>query len=124
MTPQETCKTIIIHDRLKDTPKFRGFFHGLTETMKAAGFKGIYKGPLWTVMKQSSNQAIRFMFYEKFMIKMNESIPNAPLPVKTALSGALAGAISCVANNPVDVVKTNLQGLDADKYKNGFDCFM
>ena len=54
---------------------------------------------------------------------MHESIPNAPLSVKTALSGALAGAISCVANNAVDVVKTKLQGLDAHLYKNGFDCF-
>ena len=59
-------------------------------------------------MKQGSNQAIRFTFYAEFMKMSNEYIPNAPLSVKTALSGAVAGAISCVLNNPVDVVKTNL----------------
>lgn len=40
-----------------------------------------------------------------------------------AISGAFAGAVSVMANNPVDVVKTKLQGLEADKYKGVVDCF-
>jgi len=39
------------------------------------------------------------------------------------IAGAFAGAVSCIANNPVDVVKTKLQGLEADKYKGVVDCF-
>ena len=31
VTPQETVKTKIIHDRLKEVPKYSGFFHGLSE---------------------------------------------------------------------------------------------
>ena len=39
------------------------------------------------------------------------------------LSGAFAGFCSTMANNPVDVVKTKMQGLESHKY-NGFgDCF-
>lgn len=40
------------------------------------------------------------------------------------LSGGLAGAASVYANTPVDVVKTNMQGLEAKKYKGAMDCFL
>ena len=38
-------------------------------------------------------------------------------------SGAFAGFCSTMANNPVDVVKTKMQGIDAHKYKGFADCF-
>lgn len=39
------------------------------------------------------------------------------------LSGAFAGFCSTMFNNPVDVVKTKMQGLEAGKYKGFADCF-
>lgn len=39
------------------------------------------------------------------------------------LSGAFAGFCSTMFNNPVDVVKTNLQSLDAQKYGGFIGCF-
>lgn len=39
------------------------------------------------------------------------------------LSGGFAGFCSVMANNPVDVVKTNMQGMEAHKYKGFADCF-
>ena len=39
------------------------------------------------------------------------------------LSGAFAGFCSTMFNNPVDVVKTKMQGLEASKYKGFGDCF-
>jgi len=33
-TPQETLKTIIIHDRMLSTPKYRGAFHCVGETVR------------------------------------------------------------------------------------------
>ena len=59
-TPQETLKTIIIHDRLSATPQYRGGFHCISETIKQAGFMGLYKGGLATLIKTSSNYGIRF----------------------------------------------------------------
>lgn len=38
-------------------------------------------------------------------------------------SGAFAGFCSTMANNPVDVVKTKMQGIDAAKYNGFADCF-
>ena len=39
------------------------------------------------------------------------------------LSGAFAGFCSTMANNPVDVVKTKMQGLESHKYSGFGDCF-
>ena len=36
--------------------------------------------------------------------------------------GGFAGACSVIGNTPVDVVKTRMQGLEASRYKNTFDC--
>ena len=38
--------------------------------------------------------------------------------------GAVAGAASVFGNTPIDVVKTRMQGLEAKKYANTFDCFL
>lgn len=39
------------------------------------------------------------------------------------LSGGFAGFCSVMFNNPVDVVKTNMQGLEAHKYSGFVGCF-
>lgn len=38
------------------------------------------------------------------------------------IAGGFAGAVSVFANNPVDVVKTKLQGVEAHKYAGAIDC--
>lgn len=38
-------------------------------------------------------------------------------------SGGFAGFCSTMANNPVDVVKTKMQGLESHKYNGFVDCF-
>ena len=39
------------------------------------------------------------------------------------MAGGFAGFCSTMANNPVDVVKTKMQGIDAHKYNGFADCF-
>jgi solute carrier family 25 citrate transporter 1 len=39
------------------------------------------------------------------------------------MAGGFAGFCSVLANNPVDVVKTNMQGMDAHKYSGFIGCF-
>ena len=122
VTMQETVKVKIVHDILKPEPKFKGFFHGLGSIYKAEGFKGIYRGPIPTVMKQSSNQAIRFLVYGKTKDKFDQWFPNKWTQAKYATAGAIAGAASVFGNTPIDVIKTKMQGLDAHLYKNAWDC--
>ncbi len=38
------------------------------------------------------------------------------------IAGGIAGAASVFANNPIDVIKTRMQGVDAHKYGGFMDC--
>ena len=37
-------------------------------------------------------------------------------------AGGIAGGASVIGNNPIDAVKSRMQGLDSGKYKNSFHC--
>lgn len=121
VTPQETLKTKLIHDILSPEPKYRNVFHGIYSVVKTQGFWGIYAGCVPTILKQSTNQGVRFVTFEEA-----QKVMNSVIPVKVAadlLAGAFAGTCSVVLNNPIDVVKTNVQGLEAHKYNGFADCF-
>ena len=121
VTPQETLKTKLIHDKLSPNPKYRNVFHGIYSIAQQQGFKGIYAGPLATVLKQSSNQGVRFVVFEDAQ-KVTQSI----IPVKVVadlFAGAFAGVCSVMLNNPIDCIKTNMQGLEAHKFNGFADCF-
>ena len=55
VTPQETLKTKLIHDKLSPEPKYRNLFHGIYSIIQTQGLGGCYKGVVPTLMKQSSN---------------------------------------------------------------------
>ena len=121
VTPQETLKTRLIHDKLSPTPKYRNLFHGIYTIVSEQGPGGCYKGVVPTLMKQSSNQGVRFVVFEDTKKALGNVIPYKV--VVDLLSGAFAGFCSTMANNPVDVVKTKMQGIDAHKYNGFADCF-
>lgn len=122
VTPMETLKVKLIHDRFQEVPKFKNFFHGVRMIYKEQGFAGMYKGPLATVARQSSNAGIRFLVYDETKSLIEKYFNFLPKAAILMLSGGMAGAVNVFANGPIDVVKTNMQGLDAQKYKNSFDC--
>ncbi|KAI2661968.1 Tricarboxylate transport protein, mitochondrial [Labeo rohita] len=110
--PMETIKVKFIHDQSSSNPKYRGFFHGVREIVRTQGIRGTYQGLTATVLKQGSNQAIRFFV----MTSLRNWYKGA--------FGAIAGAASVFGNTPLDVIKTRMQGLEAHKYKNTMDCAM
>nr|CAI5869795.1 unnamed protein product [Callosobruchus analis] len=114
VTPMETIKVKFINDQRTGNPRFKGFFHGVGLILKEQGVGGIYKGLTATIMKQGSNQAIRFFVMEtlKDMYKGDDKDKKIPKLVVGAF-GAFA-----------DVIKTRMQGLEASKYKNTMDCFL
>ena len=84
------------------------------------GLTGIYKGLGPTVMKQGSNQAIRFFVMESLRARYTKGRPNQQVPYyMVALFGATAGGASVLGNTPVDVIKTNMQN---GTYKSTVDC--
>lgn len=126
VTPMETVKVKFIHDQNSANPKYKGFFHGVREIVRQYGIGGVYKGVTATIIKQGSNQAIRFFVMESLKSeyrRLSGKDANAPVPVLiTGIFGLIAGAASVFGNTPVDVVKTRMQGLEASKYKNTLDC--
>ncbi|ESN96467.1 hypothetical protein HELRODRAFT_67929, partial [Helobdella robusta] len=124
VTPMETVKVKFIHDQTLDRPQYRGFFHGVREIIKQNGLRGCYQGLTATMMKQGTNQAIRFFVVESLK-ELYRGDAHSSTPVSklwTGLFGAIAGACSVFGNTPLDVVKTRMQGLEAHKYKHTFDC--
>lgn len=123
--PMETIKVKFIHDQTSPNPKYRGFFHGVREIVREQGLKGTYQGLTATVLKQGSNQAIRFFVMTSLRNWYQGDNPNKPMnPLITGAFGAIAGAASVFGNTPLDVIKTRMQGLEAHKYRNTWDCGM
>jgi len=106
VTPQETIKTKLIHDKLSENPQYKNVFHGIKTIVGNHGFGGIYKGVVPTVLKQSTNQGVRFVVFEDTQKRLSQYIKYKMLC--DFLSGGFAGFCSVMFNNPIDVVKTNL----------------
>lgn len=125
VTPMETVKVKFINDQRSSNPRFKGFVHGVSTIVREQGFRGVYQGVTATIMKQGSNQAIRFYVMETLKDWYRKGDPKKSVPkVIVGVFGAIAGAASVFGNTPIDVVKTRMQGLEAAKYKNTFDCFL
>ncbi|XP_076236233.1 mitochondrial citrate transporter scheggia [Calliopsis andreniformis] len=125
VTPMETIKVKFINDQRSANPRYKGFFHGVTMIVKEYGFKGVYQGLTPTILKQGSNQAIRFCTMETMKDWYRGGDKTVPIPkLLIGTFGACAGALSVFGNTPIDVVKTRMQGLEASKYKNSVDCML
>jgi len=57
---------------------------------------------------------VRFVVFEDTKKHLSNYIPYKV--VVDLVSGGFAGFCSTMANNPVDVVKTKMQGIDSHKY--------
>ncbi|XP_026279449.1 putative tricarboxylate transport protein, mitochondrial [Frankliniella occidentalis] len=123
VTPMETIKVKFIDDQRLAQPRFRGFFHGVRTIVKEQGVGGVYKGVTPTILKQGTNQAMRFFVVDtlKDIYRGGDNSVVVP-PLISGFFGGIAGTVSVFGNTPIDVVKTRMQGLDANKYKNTLDC--
>ena len=117
VTPMETVKTKTIQMNC-------GFFTGMSRIVAESGLGGLYKGVVATVVKQSSNQGLRFMFMGSYRDWMTGGGDRKLQPLESLAGGMGAGCFSTLGNNPFDVVKTKMQGTDASKFKGTVDCFV
>ncbi|XP_031834919.1 mitochondrial citrate transporter scheggia [Nomia melanderi] len=125
VTPMETIKVKFINDQRSANPKYKGFLHGVRMIIKEYGFKGVYQGLTPTILKQGSNQALRFCVMNTMKDWYRGGDESVVIPTSmVGVFGICAGAVSVFGNTPIDVVKTRMQGLDASKYKNSVDCLI
>jgi len=117
VTPMETVKT-------KTIQLHCGFVEGLQRIVAESGIAGLYQGVAATIVKQASNQGLRFMFMGTYRDRMSEGGKRKLTTLETLAGGMGAGCFSTLGNNPFDVVKTKMQGVDANKYRSTMDCFL
>lgn len=117
-TPQETIKVKLIHDMFKsEVPKYKGTIHGIRTIIKEQGIAECYKGVTPTIIKVATAQGTRFGVFEVVPVEFRTKSP-----AHTAASGAFAGAVSVIAFQGIDVIKSRMQGLESHRYKNAIDC--
>lgn len=117
-TPMETVKTKTIEMKC-------GFGEGMKRIVAESGFGGLYKGVFATILKQSSNQGLRFFFMGFYRDWITNQGERKITPLQSLAGGMGAGCFSTLGNNPFDVVKTKMQAVDASsKYSSTADCFV
>lgn len=116
VTPMETIKTKLIQTN-------QGLIPGVRSILAESGIAGLYQGLLATILKQSSNQGLRFMFFNKYKDIITDNGKQPMHPLTSLVGGMAAGCFSTLGNNPFDVVKTQMQGKDAKEYSSTLDCF-
>jgi len=91
--------------------------------MYILGIRGIYRGVSGTVLKQGTNQAIRFflMVTQKDLYAGSDSTVIVPMPL-VGIFGVISGAVTVLKNTPMDVIKARMQGFKSHKHKNTMDC--
>ncbi|KAI8379828.1 mitochondrial carrier domain-containing protein [Choanephora cucurbitarum] len=128
VTPSETIKTKLIHDKNSAAPKYRGLVHGTKAIIAEEGLGGIYRGVGPVMARQGANSAVRFTSYSYFKSALQSwrgQGDDVPLPsTHVFAAGAMAGIVTVYSTMPLDVVKTRMQGLDAKMYKNSVDCLV
>jgi len=124
VTPIETIKTRAVDDVKMGTNKYTGSFDATYKIVKSEGIAGIYRGVVPTIMKQGTNQMVRFpiqQFYFGLLFGGDEKKKQNPL--LNGLCGAMAGGTSVLLTMPQDTIKTRMQGEEAKKlYKGTLDC--
>jgi len=106
----ETLKVRLISDQRKSVPQYRGLVHAASSILRAEGICGLYRGLAPTILKQGSNQAIRFSVMDSLRKWYTGGEQAKPVPkVVVAGFGAIAGGCSVLGNTPLDVLKTRMQ---------------
>jgi solute carrier family 25 (mitochondrial citrate transporter), member 1 len=115
VTPAETIKTRLIDGN-------NGMVRGMVNIFKNEGIRGFYLGWGPTVAKQSSNVGLRFMAFDQYKRVLSNGGEKELKSYEQFFGGMCSGCFSTMCNNPFDMVKTRMQGLEANRYNGVLDC--
>ena len=129
-TPNQAIQVKMVHDQSPQGPKrYRNLLHATREIYHEFGLvRGFLGGISPTVAKVALCNAIRFAGFGNIADRLRTRPGRAggaaaPLnPLETMTAGGLAGAISAVVSQPIDVVRANMMGLDTNRYTSSLHC--
>jgi solute carrier family 25 citrate transporter 1 len=98
VTPIETVKTKSIQLNM-------GFVQGVKHIVATDGPRGLYQGVGATILKQASNQGLRFMAFNEYKKRMSNDGKRVLHPLENLAGGMAAGCFSTMGNNPFGKLK-------------------
>lgn len=108
MTPTERLKTILISNATKQIKLYRGELRECEAIIRTQSMRGLYRGLVPTILKQSSTQGVKMGSYN--IIREFSRRHGVPQNEAAALiTGALAGAVTVYITQPFDTIKTRTQ---------------
>lgn len=82
--------------------------------MQQHGLLALYVGALPTALRQATGLGVRFCTYDETK-KLLLAHSGKTCAWHSVVAGGVCGALSVVANNPLDVVKSRLQSVEVSK---------
>lgn len=94
----------------KESRQFVGLARTLNSVLKQQGLQGVFQGILPTAIRQGTSLGVRFLAYSQTK-RLLETVSQESAAWQAPVGGAISGACACALNQPIDVVKTRIQGL-------------
>lgn len=105
VTPTERLKTFLISNATNQMKLYRGELHAYSDIIRTQSIRGLYRGLVPTILKQSSTQGVKMGSYN--IIREFSRRHDVPQTGMTALvTGALAGTVTVYVTQPFDTIKT------------------
>jgi len=126
--PLTTLSVRLCADAASPAPRFtRSLPHTMATLWREEGWRGWYKAPAATLLKVTTQIAVRFMLFEELSRTLGAAVgaagaagagvaPGVLEGAVTVAAGALAGATTVLLNQPIDVVKSLQQGPDGARH--------
>jgi len=107
-----------------DARLYRGPWHCLSTIYRLYGIRGVYKGMIPTLCRDSFSYGVYFVTYEATKRRFQGNSPSAS-PLQMFVAGGIAGVISWLTIYPIDVIKSRIQedDLAKPKYNGMIHCF-
>jgi len=87
----------------------RNSFTVAKDLIKSEGFLSLYRGTLLTGLKLGIGSGVWWLAYEQNKSSISNLTGRAPSAISGIFAGFIAGILSTVVTNPLDVVKTRIQ---------------
>jgi solute carrier family 25 citrate transporter 1 len=105
VTPTERLKTFLIDNARSQVKAYRGELHAYEDIIRTQSIRGLWRGLVPTILKQSSTQGVKMGSYN--VIRELSRRHDLPQNGTTAfITGALAGTVTVYVTQPFDTIKT------------------